>query len=136
MTEPIDESDPRAVEGLKELQRRMLAHFATPRPRDDRAIHELEGIVRDFRAWFKGRYGAVFPELVPLFLPSLGLVRFYRADLDHSEIRRTLIFLAEGLARTGRQVSAAELAKAVHDAWPDYRPPIDELVERDAVKAN
>jgi hypothetical protein len=127
MPEIIDDKDPRTIEGMKELQRRMALYLRVPRALDHQSVQELKQLIYDFRVWFKQRYAVTFPELVPMVLPSIGKVKFFRADWPNLEIHRNLLFLIEDLKRTGTPISAIELAAAVQQAWPHYRPPIDEL---------
>lgn len=136
MPDFVDESDPRAIEGLKELERRMMHYFRVPRALDRSTVDEFERLVYDFRVWFKNRYGLTFPELVPFALPSIGYVKFYRRDWPDEEIRRNLLFLIEGLKRIGKSVSPLELAAATAMAWPHYRPRDDavEIKDRETVQ--
>jgi hypothetical protein len=90
------------------------------------AIEAMRYIVDDHRTTFKREQGFDFPELVPFYLPSVGLIVWYRADLDDMAIRNKLLMLLRQLGERGKPVSAIEVAAAVKRAWPRYHPPIEE----------
>lgn len=126
----VDEKDPRAMEGMKELQRRCMVYFSQPRTMGKQSVEDLRGIAFDFSVWFKNRYGLTFPKLVPMVIPSLGEVKFYRADWPEVEIEKNLLYMIKDYQKLGRRVDVTELAAATRWAWPHYRPP-----ERDQLEA-
>lgn len=137
MTE-VEPNDLRATEGMKEFTRRFMVWMSARVRRidDDQTMHELKQMVYDFRVWFKNRYGLTFPELVPVILPSIGEVKFYRRDLPDAEIHRTRLFMVTDLKKIGKEVPPLEIAAAIQRAWPHYRPAklTDDLKERETIQ--
>lgn len=62
--------------------------------------------------------GIDFPRLVPIVLPSEQVISFHRADLDRSAIQT----LAMNFTVIFANMRMAEIASAIHAAYPDYRP--------------
>jgi hypothetical protein len=121
VTRLVAASDPRAVEGVRELERRLVAYCRTaPRALDDETRREVRDLVRQARADFRRRHGVAFPRMTVLMLPSVGHLELFRADLARVKVREAIAHLRAAHPT----VSAVELASAIVRAWPNYRPSV------------
>jgi hypothetical protein len=122
----LEDDDPRLIKSanelLAELQPFVGRHF------DAGNVERICELVQQHRIAFKREYGAEFPPMVPFVLPSLKFIHFVRADIEDQEIRIQLRNLLVQLSRRPNALpSALEIAKAVKQCWPRYRPPIEEF---------
>lgn len=63
--------------------------------------------------------GVDFPYMVIFCIPRVGMIDFWRADLDPAGIRTKIINLISDPTRRRLPVSAQEVAQAIHAAYPD-----------------
>jgi hypothetical protein len=121
----IDNADARVSASMHVLARQLSSFMNTKM--NLCAVEQMKMIVAEFRTDFKRENGFEFPPLVPFVLPSIGFLVFFRADLDNTTIRNKLLLLLRQLAQRQKFPPAIEVASAVKNAWPHYRPPIEEL---------
>jgi hypothetical protein len=121
----LDDDDPRLNASANALQARLQPFVGLNF--DASRLEQICEIVREHRIAFKREHGAEFPPLVPFVLPSVRFIHFVRADLEDQIIRNQLRNLIVQLSRRQVLPSAIELAAAVRQCWPRYRPPIEEF---------
>jgi len=82
---------------------------------------QLQGyrdLFRMMRERCKDRWGVEFPRMTVVALPSVPQFEFVRASYDRASVEQLVINLTVKYPR----VSMAEIAMAVHQAFPDYKP--------------
>ena len=124
----VEEADPRAREMVRVILDRLAAFMH--HPLDQHSLDRMQEVVDATRDEFRLRHGREFPEMAPLYLPSVGYVGFLRRDLTNEEIQNHLVMLLRTLGSRGARISAIEVAAAVTRVWPRYDPPI-EVLRRD-----
>jgi len=121
----LEDNDPRLITATNDLLKRL-----EPFVGQDFGVQNIERIceiVRDHRAEFRRENQADFPVLVPFVLPSLRFIHFVRPDIEDKEIRIQLRNLLVQLSRRQLLPAAIEVATAVRQCWPRYKPPIEEF---------
>jgi hypothetical protein len=123
----LDNHDERVQNGLRELGQ-ALSRFVTNFAQFDQSlIDRVQYIVSDHAAKFKAEYGYEFPPLATFVLPSARFIICCRRDLEDKEIHQQLLMWLRQFAAKGIHPSAMEVAHAVRQCWPNYKPPIEVL---------
>jgi hypothetical protein len=68
------------------------------------------------------RRGLDFPDMVVVCYKQSRQVRIYRRDADHAMKQRYIV----RISRACPEMKAAEIAEAFREAWPDYRPEVED----------
>jgi len=121
----LEDDDPRLIQSANALLVKLQPYVG--QNFDAGHVATICELVKDHRQAFRREHDAEFPPLVPFVLPSLKYIHFVRADITDENIRNQLRNLIVQLSRRGVLPSAMEIATAVHQCWPWYRPPIEEF---------
>ena len=127
MTE-VNPEDKRLLLWLQEFHK-YLGFRYHGKPFSGSVVQQIEQDVEQIKDAFKKRYGLDFPPLAPFILPTSQIIVFYRKDLTDDEIRSKILFLLRDMATAKKPVSIHELAMAISFVWPNYKPPIEEMVD-------
>lgn len=90
-------------------------------------LQEVITIRDDHRVRWRLR-GIDFPRLVIFCIPRVGMIDFWRADLDPVGIRTKILNVIADPTRRRLPVTAQEVAMAIHTAYPGLGG-IDALVD-------
>lgn len=122
-----EENDARLAAAAAVLEER-LARFMVGKSIDGAVLREVRQIIYDHRARAK-QSGLNFPALALLPFPRQARMMFFLADIDRAQIPRIVINITRELP----DVTAAEIAQAVHFAFPDYAPDLQHMATMQGV---
>ena len=100
-----------------ERQIQAMVSAAVGKSLTQRTIDRLGGILDDTRTRYRLR-GLDLPKLTVCVLPSIGQIYIYRADTSNRDIENIVV----NMTRLHPAVEMMEIAKAVHRAFPHYKP--------------
>lgn len=123
----LDNHDERVQNGLRELGQALSRFVNSFTTFDQSLIERVQYVVRDHAAKFKAETGYEFPPLATFVLPSARFIICCRRDLEDKEIHNQLLVWLRQFASKGIHPSAMEVAHAVRQCWPNYKPPIEAL---------
>jgi len=121
----LDNHDPRVQNGLRELGQSLNRFVTTYATFDQSLVDRVRGILSDHAAKFKADHGYEFPPLGILVIPTARFIICARRDMEHQEIHNQLLVWLRQFAEKGIHPSAMEIAVAVQQCWPHYKPPIE-----------
>jgi hypothetical protein len=129
----LDNSDERVQAAYRELSATLGRFVASFAKFDQSLIDQVKYVVKEHATKFKVEHGYEFPPLGLFVLPTARFIICARRDLDDKEIHNHLLVWLRQFASKGIHPSAMEVAVAVRQCWPHYRPPI-EAYRRDTRK--
>lgn len=120
--DPNDPRTKRAAEALKNIVVRIVGPKpGLPRRRavTQHTIDALYDAIAAHKQLVKNRYGINFPDMTVLYLPSVDEFRLHPRELPRGNIERIAINLKIEFQGA---LPINELARAVHAAWPSFKP--------------
>lgn len=113
MSVEIEETDPRYVEFVERLGRRLSLLLG--RDMNEATVKDIEQAVDRLRFHYVQDRGLKLPKLAAFVMPSIGMVEIVRADLEPKAIDDTVVYCARKYG-----APATDLVFALRRAFPDY----------------
>jgi len=130
----LENNDERVQEGLRDLSRALSRFVDTFAKFDQSLIDQVKFIVKDHAASFKAKHGYEFPPLGVFAIPTARFIICARKDLEDREIHNQLLIWLRQFSERNIHPSAIEIARAVQECWPQYKPPIEQFRKDTKVK--
>lgn len=113
-----DENAPEMIRAHQDLMARLGRVLGlNPRPLDRGLLAGLCTVVTDHRQEWRNK-GVDFPMLVVVVVPTSGIVKFMRADLDWASVRVAVV----NFVREHPEVPMNDVVTAFRWAYPDMKP--------------